>query len=275
MIPPEHLTRARNPNRAMSFATTIGLLFDIRFTDPPIGMTYGQGHKQITFYPAQEGTNRLQCPTRQLFPFANPQFRRAFHDGVPCFRRVEKTVVQLGNEFRELDGLESPSYNLKKHIRSHYFLTVLSRIPAVMITGFHHTGITVRNIDRMVAFYTQEIGLKLQHEVDSTAPPEGDHTGVPGARRKLIFVGFKNDHQIELVHYIDPPAEEGYLDKHQLGSMHVCFRVDNLQAVYDRLKEKGVRFATEPKFRDIDGRAVGVVYAQDPEGNWLEFIEGL
>ena len=58
-----------------------------------------------------------------------------------------------------------------------------------MITGFHHTGITVRNIDRMVAFYTQDIGLKLQHEVDSTAPPEGDHTGVPGARRKLIFVG--------------------------------------------------------------------------------------
>ena len=61
-----------------------------------------------------------------------------------------------------------------------------------------------------------------------------------------------------------------------LGVWHsVCFRVDDLRAVYDRLREKGVRFVTEPKFRDVDGRSVGVVYAQDPEGNWLEFIEGL
>ena len=144
-----------------------------------------------------------------------------------------------------------------------------------MITGFHHTGITVRDLDAMVAFYTQQIGLCLLREIDSIAPPEGDHTGVPGARRKLVFVGFENGHQIELVHYIDPMAREGYLDKHQLGSMHVCFRVDDLRTLYGRLREQGVRFATEPKFRNIDGRSVGVVYAQDPEGNWLEFIEGL
>jgi len=142
-----------------------------------------------------------------------------------------------------------------------------------MITGMHHTGITVHDIDRMVKFYTQDLGLKVLREIDSIAPPQGNHTGIPGARRKLVFVGFENAHEIELVHYVDPPAGTGHLDKHQLGSMHVCFLVDDLAEVHHRLVEKGVHFATEPKYHDeADGR-LGVIYGQDPEGNWLEFIE--
>ncbi len=144
-----------------------------------------------------------------------------------------------------------------------------------MISGFHHTGLTVRDLDKMVRFYTEELGLKVLREVDSVAPPGGDHTGVPGARRRLVFVGLENDHQIELICYVDPPAEDGHLDKHQLGFTHVCFRVADLRHSYESLTARGVRFATGPKYRDIDGRKVGAVYAQDPEGNWLEFIEGL
>ena len=143
-----------------------------------------------------------------------------------------------------------------------------------MITGFHHTGIVVQDLERMVHFYTEELNLKILSEVDSLAPPEGDHTGVPGARRKLVFIGFDHDHQIELVHYIDPPAGDGFLDKHQLGAMHICFIVDDLPRLYDDLSAKGIQFATELKYKvSPDGRKTGVVYAQDPEGNWLEFIQ--
>ncbi len=126
----------------------------------------------------------------------------------------------------------------------------------------------------MVRFYTEDLGLELLLQVDSIAPPGGDHTGVPGARRKLVFVGRGDGHQIELVHYLEPPASEGHLDKHQFGAMHVCFNVSDLQQVYQTLRSRGVRFATEPKYNDIpeQGR-MGIVYAQDPEGNWLEFIQ--
>ena len=142
-----------------------------------------------------------------------------------------------------------------------------------MIRGFHHTGIVVEDLSRMVRFYTEELGLKLLREIDSVAPPEGDHTGVPGARRKLVFVGFENDHQIELVHYIDPPSNDAHFEPQQLGATHVCFRVDDLESICRRLTENGVRFHTDPKFRDVDGQRWGVVYAQDPEGNWLEFVQ--
>ena len=144
-----------------------------------------------------------------------------------------------------------------------------------MITGFNHTGIVVQDLEKMESFYTEAIGLNVLRRIDSVAPPEGDHTGVPGARRTLLFVGIANDHQIELVHYIEPPARAGYLDKHQFGATHVCFDVEDLRQTYAELAAKDVRFVTEPKFRDVDGNTVGVVYARDPEGNWLEFIQGL
>ena len=99
-----------------------------------------------------------------------------------------------------------------------------------MVSGFNHTGIVVRDVQKMVTFYTDVLGLKKLREIDSVAPPTGDHTGVPGARRKLVFVGFV-------------------------------------------LSGKGVRFVTEPKFRDTPNGRVGIVYARDPEGNWLEFIQ--
>ena len=140
-----------------------------------------------------------------------------------------------------------------------------------MINGFHHTGIVVKDLDKMVRFYTEDVGLDLLLELDSIAPPDGDHTGFPGARRKLVFVGFEQDHRIELIQYHDPPSPEGHLERHQLGSMHVCFRVDDVWGLHQSLGARGVRFVTEPKFREVNGKRLGVVYARDPEGNLLEF----
>jgi len=50
--------------------------------------------------------------------------------------------------------------------------------------------------------------------------------------------------------------------------------VENLQQRYKELSEAGVSFLTEPKFNTTDdGQTVGVVYFQNPEENWLEFVE--
>ena len=144
-----------------------------------------------------------------------------------------------------------------------------------MVTGFNHSGFVVRDIDKMVAFYTEMLGLTVAREVDSVAPPEGDHTGIPGARRKLVFVGKpEGEHVLELVHFIEPPSPDGHLERYQLGASHVCFNVDDLEGLHGELTAKGVKFVTAPKFREsADGVRIGVCYAQDPEGNWLEFIE--
>jgi len=152
--------------------------------------------------------------------------------------------------------------------------TIDSNKESPMITGLHHTGIVVDDLDVMVRFYTEELGLSVLLELHSVAPPEGNHTGIPNARRKLVFLGWtESQHQIELVRYLDPPAPDGHVDKHRLGAGHICFNVSDIRQVYDTLKAKGVRFVTEPKFSDSPNGPIGVVYAQDPESNWLELIQ--
>ena len=145
----------------------------------------------------------------------------------------------------------------------------------MLCNSLHHTGVVVANLEQMVRFYTEQLGMQVRLELDSIAPPTGNHTGIPRARRKLVFLGFPGeDHQVELVHYLDPPATNGYLDKHQLGAMHLCFNVDDLEASYQTLQAQGVRFVTEPKWSPTpEGLSIGVVYAQDPEGNWIELIQ--
>lgn len=144
-----------------------------------------------------------------------------------------------------------------------------------MITGFNHSGFVVRDLDRMVAFYRDMLGPTVVREVESNAPPEGDHTGFPGARRSLTFAAApEGDHLLELVQYHVPPSPDGHLERHQLGASHVCFNVENLSAFHERLSAAGVRFVTPPKLRALpDGGVHGICYAQDPEGNWLEFIQ--
>lgn len=139
---------------------------------------------------------------------------------------------------------------------------------------FLHTGLVVRDLDKMREFYTNIIGLSVLNEIDSIAPAGGDHTGFPHARRKLVFLSFGDGHQLELVKYIEPESPEAGCDRHERGSLHVCFQVTNLQQQYEELTAAGVFFLTEPKFNTLDdGQSVGVVYFQDPEGNWLEFVE--
>lgn len=144
-----------------------------------------------------------------------------------------------------------------------------------MITGFNHSGFVVQDLELMVGFYREALGLAVVREVESIAPPEGDHTGIPGARRALVFIGGpERGHQLELVHYLNPPSPAGHLRRNQLGAAHVCFNVADLAALHRDLAARGVRFVTPPRFQTLaDGRTQGIVYAQDPEGNWLEFIQ--
>lgn len=131
----------------------------------------------------------------------------------------------------------------------------------------------VEDLEMMTDFYVNTIGLDRSHEIDARPQPDGDHTGVPDVHRTLRFVGIEDDHEIELIYFIDTPATEGHVDVHRFGSAHIWWDVEDLASVYGEIKDK-VRFVTEPKWRTRpDGTVVGLVYVRDPEGNWLEFTQ--
>lgn len=144
-----------------------------------------------------------------------------------------------------------------------------------MITGFNHSGFVVENLEKMIAFYCDLLGLSITREIDSIAPVSGDHTGFSGAKRKLVFVGKSgSEHMLELVKYLEPVSPDGHLDRNQLGAAHICFNVTDIEKLYEKLNAKGTKFVTSPIFKNNpDGTRTAICYLQDPEGNWIELIQ--
>jgi catechol 2,3-dioxygenase-like lactoylglutathione lyase family enzyme len=138
-----------------------------------------------------------------------------------------------------------------------------------------HTGLVVKDLDKQLTFYRDILGLKVTREAERTSPPSGSHTGVAGVRRKLVFLaGDGGDFQLELIHYIDPVSPPGNtLAQNQCGSTHLCFQTENLEQRYEELLRQGVGFLTPPRL--TQGNRSRLCYAQDPEGNWIEFKEEL
>ena len=132
----------------------------------------------------------------------------------------------------------------------------------------------IRDSEKEVAFYRDVIGLSVLREVEA-GPEASQHVGIPNARRKLVFMGKKEDsYCLELVKYLEPLSMPVHIANNVPGAAHVCFNVKDLEQMYECMAIQGVRFLTPLVERESsDDHVIRICYGQDPEGNWLEFIE--
>lgn len=143
----------------------------------------------------------------------------------------------------------------------------------------HHVGITVRDLDVSVAFYHDLIGLPFV--VPPTPWFEGDQLarglGVepPVALRVALFAVGDGATWFEVLQYRSPASRtERALPQSDIGAGHVAFHVDDIEATYAELREKGVSFHSEPNVVD-DGPLAGWrwVYFTDPDGHTMELVQ--
>lgn len=146
-----------------------------------------------------------------------------------------------------------------------------------MITGLHHTAISVSDIERSVAFYRDLLGLKVLRQVELSDKRLDRVVGLPGARLKvaILQVGSSQE-RLELVQYLSPqghplPAEFRQCD---VGLTHVCFIVTDIERLYQDLTARGVRFNSPVQTMDPRETVTAkIVYLHDPDGITLELLE--
>lgn len=144
-----------------------------------------------------------------------------------------------------------------------------------MLRSFFHTGFVVKDLDKSVAFYTEVLGMRTAARVERKGEFANQLLGFPDAHIKGALVDKGEGHQLELLQYINPPSGTGGIARNDLGAAHLAFFVDNIDMFYEETKERGLRFNNPPAaLADDQGHLQRkALYAQDPDGNWLEFVE--
>ena len=152
----------------------------------------------------------------------------------------------------------------------------MSRSQPFRIIAADHTGITVSNLDRSLAFWRDVLGFELSHTAHQTGEMASEITGVAGAEIKLAVVKTPGGHKIELLEYIAPADRKRHVDFRpcDLGSVHVALNVDDLDAVLSAINVSGWKAAGKPQTLQSGPNAgKRVVYVRDPDGTTIEFMQ--
>ena len=142
------------------------------------------------------------------------------------------------------------------------------------IIAADHTGITVANLERSLAFWQGVLGFELSHRPHQTGDLASEITGVPGAEISIaVLKGY--GHKIELLEYLAPPDRKHFAPRPcDVGSLHVAFTVDDLDALLDRIAGAGWKAAGKPQtLKNGPNAGKRVVYVRDPDGTTIEFMQ--
>ena len=136
--------------------------------------------------------------------------------------------------------------------------------------AWHHTGISVRDIDKVLDFYTKNLGFKVVFEARGMTDLISSITGVEGLGAHLIQTKSPvSNHVLELIQFVNVPENLNPILPIAPGRSHTAYLVDDLEfALESLLKSGGTKLGKVTEF--AEGKAV---YCADQFGTVIELEE--
>ena len=123
-----------------------------------------------------------------------------------------------------------------------------------------HIGIAVRNVDALIPFYRDVLGMAVVPLDDAD-----------GARIAGLAAGEA------LVELLEPAMDESpigkFIAKRGPGIHHVCFAVDDLTATLDRCRAAGIRLIDEHPRLGAEGKQIAFLHPSSTGGVLIELTE--
>jgi catechol 2,3-dioxygenase-like lactoylglutathione lyase family enzyme len=151
--------------------------------------------------------------------------------------------------------------------------------PALAGSVVDSVGITVRDLDRAVAFYTDVLSFRRIAEWEVADDRHERLYGVFGARVRIARLALGEEF-VELMEFVAPrngraaPADSRSNDR---WFQHIAIIVDDMDRAYAHLREHGVEHASTGPQRlpdwNVAAGGIEAFYFRDPDGNHLEVLE--
>ncbi|MFC0234865.1 VOC family protein [Fictibacillus phosphorivorans] len=140
------------------------------------------------------------------------------------------------------------------------------------VNRMDHVSINVNNLSEAKAFF-QDIGLEVKAEWEMQGDQLDRIVGLKNVRTSCVALGMPEGQTwIELVKFYTPSddSDTQQPSPNTLGIRHICFAVEELEAIVAILKKKGMEtFSEIEQYED----SYKLCYVRGPEGIILELAE--
>ena len=137
-------------------------------------------------------------------------------------------------------------------------------LPTELFTAIDHVGIAVADLDAAIAFYRDTYGMTLAHE---------EVNEEQGVREAMMAVGGSGSH-IQLLAPLTPESTIAkYLDRSGPGVQQVAYRVEDVEAVSDVLRGRGLRLLYDAPRRGTSNSRVNFIHPKDAGGVLVELVQ--
>ncbi len=133
-----------------------------------------------------------------------------------------------------------------------------------ILENLYHVAIAVKDLSAVEEVYKTALGLRVEHR--EVVEDQGVNTS--------MLVPEDGGTAIELLEPMDENSPiSKFLDKRGEGIHHICFKVDDIEAVLERLKKQGVRLIDESPRPGAYNSRVAFIHPKAMNGVLVELAE--
>jgi methylmalonyl-CoA/ethylmalonyl-CoA epimerase len=140
-------------------------------------------------------------------------------------------------------------------------------LASALVTAVDHVGIAVPDLDVAIKWYHDYLGMIVLHE------EVNDDQGI---REAMLSVrgAPKGSAQVQLMAPLDETSVIAkFLDKRGPGIQQLAYRVSDLDALSDRLRDQGVRLLYAAPRRGTANSRINFIHPKDAGGVLVELVE--
>jgi catechol 2,3-dioxygenase-like lactoylglutathione lyase family enzyme len=148
------------------------------------------------------------------------------------------------------------------------------------IIGFSHIALGVTDMDAVLPFYADVIGMKITSDfLQEMKPEQGPelHGGRHIRRRQVWLRSSADPHAAALAldQMLEPAPADRRAAIYDLGTHHFAFWVDDIETVIVRARAGGhpvimPHTTSAEEYGDAPGSRIASVFLRDPDGNLVQ-----